>query len=801
MTLPVIVKIDLCKSKLFSKERELEFPDVRKVLTEKLKKIAEENFPFSQKKYPEGSFYKVEGDAVYFILEKPTVAIRSSIEFMKAWYYYGLKEEFPECKILIHRGKIDKIDVPEGTDFVGEVFEHISVIEKTLDEGKIYVTQGVKENADATISKFVSYGVRKVSTNENINLFYVAFSDPRTFENDALAHLLFVAHEGAKETRNKIFCFFLIEYLIENGELSDLSKFEKWSRSKGYSTLPQKEITQLLSSENLFEKERIQDVTIYRLRGDQLINIKKAREDYEASVKQAVQIVKKEIIKDTRTEKAVEGFDIKEIMEEFLCGVFSEIRMMANYFRDTTHFYESNPKNFEGYDYIIERHLEYLDPSLVNKWKMAFFRGLKIVSQQENIYISAIFHNILAGYYLNRSFHSSPYQLEKLQERVIFLDTNVLYALKCKSSNYYERIQYFSERLKKINVKLRIFPFTLSEYEMSLEGVQMAYEKDPYSSYLLNWNPWLYQEFKSHPHQYLNDIAVCKIRHSIAKDHPIREKNYSIFEEELKKINVCLEHNYDKYSEEEKKEIWDNLRSIILSKTGDMEDYWSISYKLSGHQESIIEHDVNLMENVQQFYIKSGNDSLGPKVLLLTLDSKLLKCKEIYPFLITTEQFLEFMLPYLFLADIPAEEPNRFPNMILSAQIGIHTSYWKPNTNDYVRMVLENPEVLEERGGLGLDAKTISKALSTKRFKNIIRKRKALNESEKKEVALQVSEAVDEMISSNTEMQLLERKIKKLKIELEREKQEKEKYSRKAEKLHRTLKYFKKIKPNRNQRR
>jgi len=795
MALQVVVKIDLCKSKLFSKERELEFPEIRKVLAEKLKKIAEENFPSSKKKYPEGSFYKVEGDAVYFILEKPTVAIRSSIEFMKAWYYYGLKEKFPECKILIHRGKIDKIDVPEGIDFVGEVFEHISVIEKTLDEGKIYVTQGVKENADATISKFVSYGVRKV-TNKNINLFYIAFSDPRTFENDALAHLLFVAHEGAKETRNKIICFFLIEYLIENGELSDLSKFDKWSRSKEYSTLPQMEITQLLSNENLFEKERIQDVITYRLRGGQLIKIKKAQEDYEASAKQAVQTIKEEIIKDTRTEKAVEGFDIKKIMEEFLCGVFSEIRMMANYFRDTIHFYESDPKIFEGYDYIIERHLEYLNSSLVKKWKMAFFRGLKMVAKQENIYISAIFHNILAGYYLNRSFHSTPYQLEKLQERAIFLDTNVLYALKFESSSYNERIQYVSERLKKINVKLRIFPFTLSEYEISLEGVQTAYKNDPYSSNLLNWNPWLYQEFKSHPHKYLNDIVVCRIRHSITKDRPVQEENYSIFEEELKKINVSLEHTYDNYSYEEKNEIWDNLRSMILSKTGDMEDYWSISYKLSDAQESIIDHDVNLMENVKQFYIKSGNDSLGPKVLLLTLDSKLLKCREIYPFLITTEQFLEFMLPYLFLADIPIEEPNRFPNKILSAQIGVHTSYWKPNTNDYVRMALENPEVLEEKGGLGPDAQTISKALSTERFKNIVRKDKVLKESEKKEIALQVSEAVDEMIKNDTEIQLLKRELKTLKVELEREKQEKEKYSRKAKKLHRTLKYFKKIKPN-----
>jgi hypothetical protein len=64
-------------------------------------------------------------------------------------------------------------------------------MEKTLDEGNIYVTEHVRKNADLTISKFVNYGKRKVSANESITIFCVAFCDPRTFENDALAHLLF----------------------------------------------------------------------------------------------------------------------------------------------------------------------------------------------------------------------------------------------------------------------------------------------------------------------------------------------------------------------------------------------------------------------------------------------------------------------------------------------------------------------------------------------------------------------------------------------------------------------------------
>ena len=86
MDLQTIVKIDFCKSKLFSKEMESDYPNIRTLGIKKLLNISTERFPYGDTKYPEGSFYKEEGDAVYFIIEKPTVAIRSSIEFMKEWY-------------------------------------------------------------------------------------------------------------------------------------------------------------------------------------------------------------------------------------------------------------------------------------------------------------------------------------------------------------------------------------------------------------------------------------------------------------------------------------------------------------------------------------------------------------------------------------------------------------------------------------------------------------------------------------------------------------------------------------------
>ena len=40
-----------------------------------------------------------------------------------------------------------------------------------------------------------------------------------------------------------------------------------------------------------------------------------------------------------------------------------------------------------------------------------------------------------------------------------------------------------------------------------------------------------------------------------------------------------------------------------------------LSDKLMAQYEHIIEHDVNLLENVKQLHLEDGEDELGPKVL------------------------------------------------------------------------------------------------------------------------------------------------------------------------------------------
>lgn len=142
--------------------------------------------------------------------------------------------------------------------------------------------------------------------------------------------------------------------------------------------------------------------------------------------------------------------------------------MMANYFRDTSQLFDMEPNELEKFDYVLRRHLPFNDARYFGDWRKAFVEGLRSTSGKENGYVAAVFHNVLATYYLNRSTKPSAYQANKLAERQLYLDTNILYALKVAASNYHEVVKYFIDRLSGLNIPIYVFPFTLAEYEKSL---------------------------------------------------------------------------------------------------------------------------------------------------------------------------------------------------------------------------------------------------------------------------------------------------------------------------------------------
>jgi len=216
-----IVKIDLCKSKIFAAKREKDNSNIRAQVLNKLIEISAEMFPHGDKAYPKGSYYKAEGDAIYYIMDKSTVALRCAIEFMQTWYHEALLD-FPECRIIIDQSTVDEVVVPGKTELVGKAFENISICEKDLGDGQIFVTESIAKAVDRTLVNFTFFRKYKLA-DVYLQLYVVNYLDPRTIDDSSLIHALFVANPKATKARERVIELFLIEYLLEKGKIIDFN--------------------------------------------------------------------------------------------------------------------------------------------------------------------------------------------------------------------------------------------------------------------------------------------------------------------------------------------------------------------------------------------------------------------------------------------------------------------------------------------------------------------------------------------------------------------------------------------------
>lgn len=249
-----IVKIDLCKSKTFASKQEVRNPSIRTEALNRMIQVSKASFPRADTPYPSGSFYKADGDALYYIVEKPSVALRGAIEFMQAWYYEGIPE-YPECRVYLDRGYVEAIAAPGRTELTGKPFENISVFEKGLDEGKIYLTRDVVESVDQTMAKFRFYRSIVLREGESLGIYVVDFLDPRTVSDSSLLHALFIAHPKGTEARDRLFTLFLVEYLLDHGKLDDVAAFESWARGKNYPLPPATQLREILATSSFIEMQ------------------------------------------------------------------------------------------------------------------------------------------------------------------------------------------------------------------------------------------------------------------------------------------------------------------------------------------------------------------------------------------------------------------------------------------------------------------------------------------------------------------------------------------------------------------
>ena len=174
---------------------------------------------------------------MYFLLDKPSVALRASIEFMREWFSATLPgdERCPDCRVILDRGNIEELQTAGRTDVVGAPFENIAVAEKSLDDGRIYVSGEVVKHCDPTMARFTIFRDFEPRPGDIVSVYQTEFTDPRTVEDSSLLHALFVAHPKAQAARARVLELFLLEYLVEQKELVDFRDYESWWTTRGYS--------------------------------------------------------------------------------------------------------------------------------------------------------------------------------------------------------------------------------------------------------------------------------------------------------------------------------------------------------------------------------------------------------------------------------------------------------------------------------------------------------------------------------------------------------------------------------------
>jgi len=646
---------------------------------------------------------------------------------------------------MIDLGSIKEVDFPTKTELVGKAFENLSVFEKDLGDGQIYVTEPVTEQVDRTMAMFLFFRAYAVAGGDSLKVYEVRYLDPRTVPDSSLLHALFVANPAVTEARVRVFELFLIEYALERGQIEDLEDVLRWACSKGYSLPPKPQLQSVIEHSSYFTQRPGTCDLVFVISADQEQFIQDCRAEFGMSRDRCVERVKESICRVTGSERAAEGIPMQSLVEDYLCAVFSEIRLMANYFRHNNQMFHEGREKFEKFDYILKRALPGWGKKHFGEWKAGFLAGLRDEAHAGNPFIAAVFHNVLATYYLNRSTQASPYQIDKLRSRELHLDTNVLYAFLVKASSYNEIVSYIIGQLAQLGVMAKVYPFTIAEYEQSLESVERHYHDGKPSLHLLERNPWILQELRTNPGKYMDRMAVYRRLHSIAKDCPIDEDHFSGLDNRLQELGLQLETQFSTYHDDEVSELWVSFRNLVPSGSWDNARFWDFIYQDALRSEDLKRHDVHCLQNLIDKSAHETRDELGAKTLFLTLDSRrLLRLRKKYPFIVSPEQFLEFFLPYLFLADVPVREAQGFPNKLLAAGLGTIMVGRPPQVVEMLRAFLEDPSLLESPDRiLSESGREIAIALNSERFREVAELYPDLPDSQKLDTARRIADILE----------------------------------------------------------
>lgn len=701
-----IVKIDLCGSKEHMDEAADPGAERHKVL-HSLRDTGKRNFHGSEESYPDGTYYRSEGDALYFILGNAAEALRAAVAFSKEWFS-GVPR-LPDCRLVV---ATDEVDSPSRQDLLSPAFDSISVAEKGANAGEILVDDQTQALAGSAMFSFFGRRGFRLSSVRQVEYALLNYEDPRLARDSALVHALFVAQPHATEVRARAFEVLAIEALDQfRDHQLGVDQFTNELTNRG---VPVPDSEMLLS---ILEQSSLIDVTneqTLQLSQTALDSIEEWREDYERAKSVAIESIANQLGEMLGLEGRVvlQRIDVARLTEEYLKSVFMDIRLMAGYHDSTAGFFE-RLQGDSSHDHAFRAWLPAPDFSAAQlvAVKEAFLSALRGLAEQENGYVAAVFHNALLLYYLNANERYANRQVSLIQRKRFFLDTNALYAIRVGASPYHRFLREAVARMQSLGAEIDVFDKSVEEYNESLFSALSRFERERgFAMQFSEDRPWIWQEFIENTTKYQNSFEFCVRVHAVPKRVQRNEApELSEIDGELEAYGITATR-LDPFLPRE--ELGDLFRQVSDSKRRRVIDDEGFEHSEDSDGAAFkVLHDANCLYKLRC----SGDSPYDTDNVFITADFRLARVRHKRNdcnFVCTVPEFQEFMLPYLLLASGGEGNSRSVANMILAASVDLQLA-GTPDLNAVLGGVLRGDNMSDS------DYDLLSSIKSGLRFKEI----------------------------------------------------------------------------------
>ena len=721
-----LIKIDAVDSKKYV-ENGLDKQARRKNLLEKLSSSINEVFENAEKKFPDGEYVSAQGDCINLITDSAGYAVKKSIEFQKKWFE-NLKE-FPDCRVVIDCGEIGEYSETPALELYSEAFENISVIEKKVGKGEVFITEKVwKQIPSGEVKTIEQFPIEIADGARKINLYKVDYEDPRAVEDDYLVQTIFIADKKSDTIRDRTIGFIILQ-MIHSSEDRKLSKKDVIPRlaMKGVD-IDGEYLEKIIKNNSLLE---CQDDNIL-IRNEKIDDIQKIKNAFYEEKEKALNFISSSFSDafGCFTPKEFRQYiDFERLIEKYLFAVFGDIKTVVSYYNleNINSFYDRFSDNnfFDSILAVEEEKLSQFNKDDKILFKQEFLRALNLLSKQNNKYISSIFHNVLTNFYLNRNKKYLDRQLTSLKKKQIYLDTNTYYSYKVPASQYNKRACYIFDKLKSINANLQMFDITVEEYNSTLRQTKNLYDKDPVYTRLGTKVPWIMHEYVSNEGKYGYNFASCCEMFKIPTFDSFERTAEAFFaKEKIKLVKLIHLKSQEDLSE---------LCSQILAVKRDKLEQESFEQKML--------HDANCLDT-----LKCEQKGFAADNLFVTCDFTLAKLRrQNSPYgnsIITINELYDMLLPYLLIGDNVLDKPERLPNLLLESAIDIELGGLikiEQIVGDYIR-----------NDNAAIDYKLLSSNSFKSKFEAIEKQNRKIQESDRTsdDCAIQINKNIGELIAT-----------------------------------------------------